>query len=176
MELPFFLNKPITMKRAVSILLFILFTIPSFGQVLREVYDKPTQKKVITLNSTKQDEWKLYFCQQKPDAPSTPLELEDANLQLITGTVPGNVEIDLEREGIIDDPMLSDNVYDLRKYETITDSVKDLTQLLGNDVIQLGILDRIKSNYDKIFSRLGAHMNEMMNELEIEKQSENSTN
>ena len=27
-------------------------------------------------------------------------------------------EIDLEREGIIEDPMIGDNVYDLRKYET----------------------------------------------------------
>lgn len=63
-------------------------------------------------------------------------------------------------------------IRDLRKYETITDSINDLKEVIGNDILKLGMLDRIKSNYDKIFSRLGNHMNEMMNQLESESKKE----
>lgn len=89
----------------------------SAGQQIQEVMDKPVNKKVISLNSV-DNEWKLFFGLQDKNAPNTPEELQKSDLTNLLATVPGNVEIDLERDGIIKNPMLGDNVYDLRQYET----------------------------------------------------------
>ncbi|MCF8226963.1 MAG: glycoside hydrolase family 2 [Bacteroidales bacterium] len=106
------------MKKAILIFITILSLSSLSGQLLKEVHNKPTSKKVISLNSTKDGEWKLFFGIQDASAPQTPDELKESPLRSITATVPGNVEIDLQREGIIEDPMIGDNVYDLRKYES----------------------------------------------------------
>jgi len=91
----------------------------AYGQrYLQEVYNKPSTKEVISLNSGGNSEWTLYYGVQDKDAPQTPEELLRSNYKKIAATVPGNVEIDLEREGIIKDPMIGTNVYDLRKFET----------------------------------------------------------
>lgn len=86
-------------------------------RLLPEVMDKLGNKKVFSLNSD-DNEWKMFFGPQDKNAPNTPEELEKSNLKEIPATVPGNVETDLEREGLIKNPMLGDNVYELRKYET----------------------------------------------------------
>jgi len=86
--------------------------------LLEEVNCKPSIKKTILLNSSDAQEWELYFGPQDENSPNTPKELNSSDFTKIVGTVPGNVEIDLEREGIIEDPMIGDNVYNLRKYET----------------------------------------------------------
>lgn len=103
-------------------LLLLMKTINSFAQnqdtLLQEVNNKPSTKEIILLNSSKSSEWALYFGVQDKNAPQSPQELLKSDFKKITATVPGNVEIDLEREGIIEDPMIGDNVYDLRKYET----------------------------------------------------------
>jgi beta-mannosidase len=97
-------------------------TINSYSQnqhtLLQEVNNKPSTKTTISLNSSKLSEWTLYYGIQDKKAPQSPSELKKSNFKDIVATVPGNVEIDLEREGIIKDPMIGTNVYELRKYET----------------------------------------------------------
>ena len=106
----------------IIILILLMNTVNSYTQnqntLLQEVNNKPSTKAIISLNSTKASEWTLYYGIQDEGAPQSPQELLKSDYKKITATVPGNVEIDLEREGIIEDPMIGDNVYDLRKYET----------------------------------------------------------
>jgi beta-mannosidase len=106
--------------KKIILLLLVSLVLPQLTaqELLTEVYSKPSTKKSISLNSENKSEWTLYFGVQDQDAPQTPEELKSSNFKKIAATVPGNVEIDLEREGIIEDPMIGDNVYDLRKYET----------------------------------------------------------
>ena len=96
-------------------------TVNSYTQnqntLLQEVNNKPSTKAIISLNSAKSSEWTLYYGVQDKNTPQSPSELENSDFKNIVGTVPGNVEIDLEREGIIKDPMIGNNVYDLRKFE-----------------------------------------------------------
>ena len=105
-------------------LILLMNTVNSYTQnqnnLLKEVNNKPSTKAIISLNSAKSSDWSLYYGLQDKNAPQSPSELENSDFKNILGTVPGNVEIDLEREGIIEDPMIGDNVYDLRKYEAYT--------------------------------------------------------
>ncbi len=98
--------------------------------LLEEVKNKPTDKITVSLNSGNADKgnadagnadpgtWSLYFGPQDENAPEAPGELKRSGFQRIDATVPGNVEIDLQNAGLIEDPMTGDNVYDLRKYES----------------------------------------------------------
>ena len=102
-------------------LILLMNTVNSYTQnqnnLLKEVNNKPSTKAIISLNSAKLSDWSLYYGLQDKNAPQSPSELENSDFKNIVGTVPGNVEIDLEREGIINDPIIGDNVYDLRKFE-----------------------------------------------------------
>lgn len=69
------------------------------------------------LNSSETFQWELYFSLQDEDAPCSPSELLNSDLQGIIATVPGNVEVDLEAAGKIKNPEIGNNVYDLREYE-----------------------------------------------------------
>lgn len=93
-------------------------TDPDPGSGLPEVLNKPGSKEIISLNSGEDDSWTLFYGLQDENAPLSPRELKRSHFSKIPATVPGNVEIDLEGAGIIEDPMLGDNVYALRKYET----------------------------------------------------------
>ena len=103
-------------------LLLLMNTVNSHTQnqntLLQEVNNKPSTKKVISLNTEKESDWTLYYGVQDKRAPQSPVELMKSNFKYINAKVPGNVEIDLEREGIIKDPMVGTQVYELRKYET----------------------------------------------------------
>ncbi len=70
---------------------------------------------MISLNK---GNWTLYFGQQDEHAPTSPGELLKSNFQKTPAQVPGNVEIDLQNAGIIENPETGNNVYKLRKYET----------------------------------------------------------
>jgi len=61
--------------------------------------------------------WELKFFPQPKQAVTTPEELENIDALQIEATVPGNIELDLLKAGLIDDPMIGSNVYALRKYE-----------------------------------------------------------
>ena len=70
------------------------------------------------LNSNQDNAWTLYYGPEDKSAPTNPSELEKANWDNIPSVIPGNVEIDLLDAGIIKNPEVGNNVYDLRKYET----------------------------------------------------------
>ena len=106
------------MKKYLCILVLIVFSSLCNAQLVKEVNNKPSTKKVLSLNTMQETDWSLYYGVQDQNAPQTPNELLKSKFKNISATVPGNVEIDLEREGIIEDPMIGTNVYDLRKYET----------------------------------------------------------
>ncbi len=106
------------MKKLMIIAIILFYALPFYSQVQSETFNKPTNKKVISLNSTNKNEWKLFFGVQDETAPKTPDELSASSLKSMVATVPGNVEIDLQRDGFIKDPMIGTNVYELRKYET----------------------------------------------------------
>lgn len=74
----------------------------------------PERNRLINLNG----EWELYFGMQDDDAPTTPMELSSSKFKKIKAIVPGNVEIDLMREGILPDISKGTNVFKLREYET----------------------------------------------------------
>ena len=61
--------------------------------------------------------WSLKFFPQPPAAVMTPEEAASIDGTMIEAIVPGNVEIDLERAGLIADPMIGNNIYTLRKWE-----------------------------------------------------------
>ncbi|MGY8923304.1 MAG: glycoside hydrolase family 2 protein, partial [Flavobacteriales bacterium] len=54
---------------------------------------------------------------QDQHAPDTPHELLTSSFKKIEATVPGNVEVDLELAGLIKDPKIGNNVYELREFE-----------------------------------------------------------
>lgn len=86
--------------------------------LLPEVLEKPMEKQIISLNSGESSPWTLYYGVQDGQTPRSPRELKKSNFSSVQAMVPGNVEIDLLEAGLIEDPMIGDNVYDLRKYET----------------------------------------------------------
>ena len=67
----------------------------------------------ISLNGS----WDLKFFPQPKNAVTCPKELENVDVQQIEATVPGNVELDLLKAGLITNPMVGSNIYTLRKYE-----------------------------------------------------------
>lgn len=70
------------------------------------------------MNSIKLDGiWKLYYFPQNSQSIGQPDELRASGLQPIDAVVPGNVELDLERAGILEDPFFGDNIHELRQYE-----------------------------------------------------------
>lgn len=92
------------MKMRISALLLAAF-LPLAQVVLAD--------DAVSLNGN----WKLMFWKQGAKAVTAPGEMADIKLQTIDATVPGNVEIDMEKAGIIDDPTIGANVNSLRKYE-----------------------------------------------------------
>ena len=68
----------------------------------------------LDLNGT----WQLTFGPQDASAPNSPQELANCSWPTIEARVPGNVELDLVRAGIIDDPSIGNRVYRLREFET----------------------------------------------------------
>jgi beta-mannosidase len=63
-------------------------------------------------------EWQLSYGPQDNRSPRIPTEFRAANLAQIPARVPGNVEIDLENAGKINDPTVGNHIYALREFET----------------------------------------------------------
>ena len=100
------------------LLLFGMCTQKTEIKLLTEVVNKPSSKNTVSLNSEQNNAWTLYFGVQDKNAPQNPGELAKSGFKKIDATVPGNVEIDLQKAGIIENPEKGDNVWQLRKYET----------------------------------------------------------
>lgn len=84
-------------------LLFILFAQLSCGE----------SKSVISLNG----KWQLSYWKQPSAAVTSPEGMKWMNVSKIQAQVPGNVELDLLSAGLIKDPMIGNNVNDLRPWE-----------------------------------------------------------
>ncbi len=61
--------------------------------------------------------WTLYYGLFNEKAPTSPDELKSTDWPKVPATVPGNVEMDLLAAGVVKDPEVGNNIYDLRKYE-----------------------------------------------------------
>jgi beta-mannosidase len=61
--------------------------------------------------------WTLHFGHQTKDAPRTPQELSAAQWQSVPAQVPGNVELDLMRAGLLPPLHVGNNIYRVRPYE-----------------------------------------------------------
>lgn len=67
----------------------------------------------ISLNGS----WDLEFWEQEGEAVTDPAAVTSLKTTKLSATVPGNVELDLLAAGIIKDPSIGNNIYDLRPYE-----------------------------------------------------------
>jgi len=65
-------------------------------------------------------DWNLYFFPEDTRHLSGPGELAAAGLTSIPARVPGNVEIDLVKAGLLADPFAASHIFDLRPYEGYT--------------------------------------------------------
>lgn len=92
------------MKKTVLILFCLLFTCVLWDSL---------QAQDISLNGS----WDLQFFPQPQEAVTDPTGLNTLESKIISASVPGNVELDLLRAGHIEDPMIGNNIYSLRKYE-----------------------------------------------------------
>jgi len=61
--------------------------------------------------------WTLRFWPQSETPVTSPEALHDVAAKTIPATVPGNVELDLLAAGVIRDPMIGANVWDMRPFE-----------------------------------------------------------
>ena len=67
----------------------------------------------ISLNGS----WDLEFWEQEGEAVTDPAAVTSLKTTKLSAMVPGNVELDLLAAGIIKDPSIGNNIYDLRPYE-----------------------------------------------------------
>ena len=67
----------------------------------------------ISLNG----DWTLRYHLEDGLMPETPAEMYTQGWPCITAQVPGNVELDLVRAGLEEDPFYAENLYAFRKYE-----------------------------------------------------------
>ena len=72
-------------------------------------------KKSVSLDGA----WRLRYGKQAGDFPVTPEALAKSDWPEIEATVPGNVEVDLQRAGVIaDDLAFGANIHALRQFES----------------------------------------------------------
>ena len=67
----------------------------------------------ISLNGS----WDLEFWEQEGEAVTDPAAVASLKTTKLAATVPGNVELDLLAAGMIKDPSVGNNIYELRPYE-----------------------------------------------------------
>ncbi len=62
--------------------------------------------------------WQLYFFPQGEHEYDSPQGLVQSGIKPIPAQVPGNVELDLQRAGLLPDLYYSDNIRQVRRFET----------------------------------------------------------
>ncbi|GHT22019.1 beta-mannosidase [Bacteroidia bacterium] len=70
-------------------------------------------QNTVSLNG----KWELSYWEQPRKPVRTPDAMQQVTFKTIPATVPGNVELDLQAAGIIHDPMIGNNVWEMRPYE-----------------------------------------------------------
>ena len=68
----------------------------------------------VNLNGS---DWQLSYWEQPAEPVTSPADMGTVNVKTIPATVPGNVEIDLQKAGLIKDPMVGNGTNELRKWE-----------------------------------------------------------
>ena len=63
------------------------------------------------------NDWKLSYWEQPAIAVTSPDAMNRMSVKTISATVPGNVEIDLQKAGLINDPMVGNGTDELRQWE-----------------------------------------------------------
>ncbi len=70
------------------------------------------------MNSISLDgEWQLSYFPEEQFTLNHPAELNRPGVSTVPARVPGNVELDLQRAGILPEPFYADNIFKLRPYE-----------------------------------------------------------
>ena len=77
------------------------------------MYNNPTGGNTVSLNG----QWTLHFWPQPETPVTSPEAMRSTSYQTISAKVPGNVELDLLAAGLIKDPMIGANIWDIRPYE-----------------------------------------------------------
>ena len=74
---------------------------------------RPGYSDIIDLGG----QWTLHFWPQSADPVRSPETMSGVSYKTISARVPGNVELDLQAAGLIRDPMIGANIWDIRPYE-----------------------------------------------------------
>ena len=70
------------------------------------------------MNISLDGSWQLYFFPEQDSPIKHPDDLQKSGAKSIPAEVPGNVELDLQRAGLIPEPFYADNMRQLRAWET----------------------------------------------------------
>ena len=76
-------------------------------------FNHPAKGNPISLNG----QWTLHFWPQPETPATTPDAMRNMSYNTIPAKVPGNVELDLLAAGLIKNPMIGANIWDIRAYE-----------------------------------------------------------
>ncbi len=99
--------------------LAILVAIVAVLFVVAKLFSSSPENSCASIGDNLNGDWKLSFALQPNDAARTPEEFKKlSGVKTINAKVPGNVELDLVRAGLAEDPQKGDNVYKFRKYES----------------------------------------------------------
>lgn len=97
-----------------SVIIIAMFLIARFA-----VNPAETQQAQCVHTGNLCGDWQLSYAEQPLKPARTPKDFKALEgLKTIPAKVPGNVELDLVREGLEPDPRKGDNVYKFRKYES----------------------------------------------------------
>lgn len=68
--------------------------------------------------------WTLYYAPESDDMPMCPDQIASSGMACITAQVPGNVEIDLMRAGLEQNPFYGENLTTSANMNTITGGIR----------------------------------------------------
>ena len=94
---------------------FIIFltAVFRFGDFCLGAGREGVERQTISLDGS----WQLSYGLQRPDGPRSPEDLARAGWPTIAATVPGNVELDLMKAGLLPELSVGTNIYRLRELE-----------------------------------------------------------
>ena len=77
------------------------------------IFNHLAEGNPVSLNG----QWTLHFWPQPETPVTSPEAMRSISFRTISARVPGNVELDLLAAGLIKDPMIGANIWDIRPYE-----------------------------------------------------------
>ena len=100
------------MKMNWRIIIF-LTAVFGFGALCLGANREGVERQTISLDGS----WQLSYGPQRSDGPRSPEDLARAGWPAIAATVPGNVELDLMKAGLLPELSVGTNIYRLRELE-----------------------------------------------------------